>query len=153
MTDLTQEIEQELLTAMDEFKAITKLLIDKIINETDQPEKPEIEMGNYHEIQNANLFSGQENLSGNWRFDVHGDHCMFKNLTTGQILEVSLGNRESVENLDPYFFYNFLVTTESLKHLTKYFENPFNDTLKFFEKLKQENKMINVNGVNFRKSS
>ena len=74
----------------------------------------------------------QENLSDTWWFDVHGEHCMFKNLTTGQILEVSLGDKESIVNLDPYFFYNFLETTANLKHLTKYFKNPFSDTLNFF---------------------
>ncbi len=37
--------------------------------------------------------------------------------------------------------------------LTKYFENSFSDTLEFFEKLEKEQKMINVYGVNFRKSN
>lgn len=38
-----------------------------------------------------------------------------------------------------------------MKHLTKYFKNPFSDTLNFFEKLEKEQKMVNVYGVNFKK--
>ena len=151
MTELTSDIEQELLKAMDDYKTIAQLLIDKLITETDQPEKAEIQAGRYFEIQNADLFNGQENLSDNWWFDVHGEHCLFRNLITGQTLEVSLGNKESIANLDPYFFYNFLETTENFRHLIKYFKNPFNDTLNFFEKLVKEQKMTNVYGVNFRK--
>lgn len=151
MTELTNDIEQELLSAMDDYKAIAHLLIDKLITETDQPEKTEIERGHYYEIENAELLNGQENLSDNWWFNVHGEHCMFINMTTGQTLEVSLADRESVSNLDPYFFYNFLETTNTLNHLTKYFKNPFSDTLDLFEKLKREQKMINVYEVNYRK--
>lgn len=151
MTELTSDIEKELLKAMDDYKTIAQLLIDKLITETDQPEKAEIQAGRYFEIQNADLLNGQENLSDNWWFDVHGEHCLFKNLITGQTLEVSLGNKESIANLDPYFFYNFLETTENFRHLTKYFKNPFNDTLNLFKKLEKKQKMVNIYGVNFRK--
>jgi hypothetical protein len=151
MKELNKDIERELLTAMDNYKTIAQLLIDKLITETDQPEKEEIQAGHYFEIQNADLLNGQENLSDNWLFDVHGEHCMFKNLTTGQMLEVSLGDKESIANLDPYFFYHFLETTDNLKHLTMHFKNPFSDMLTYFEQLEKEEKMINVYGVNFRR--
>lgn len=77
---------------MDKYKSMAQQLIDKLIAETNQPEKIEIEAGHYYKIQNAELLNTQEILSGNWWFDVHGEHCRFENLTTGQILEVSLGN-------------------------------------------------------------
>lgn len=151
MTELTKDIELELLKAMDSYNAMAQLLIDKLITETDQPEKAAIRAGHYFEIQNAELLNGQENLSGNWCFDVHGEHCMFKHVATGQTLEVLLGDKESIANLDPYFFYLFLKTTKQFRHLAEYFENPFSDTLSFFEKLERDQKMINVYGVNFRK--
>jgi hypothetical protein len=122
-----------------------------LITETEQPKKSEIEAGNYYEIQNGKLLNRQEYLSDNWLFDVHGEHCMFENLTTGQILEVSLGDKESVGNLDPYFFYNFLKTTANLQHLTKHFDNPFKDTLDLFEKLQQQKILTHINGVQFKK--
>ena len=42
MTELTNDIELELLKAMDNYKTIAQLLIDKLIAETDEPEKAEI---------------------------------------------------------------------------------------------------------------
>lgn len=151
MTGLSNDIVAELLTAMEDFHSIAQNLIDKLITETDQPEKIEIEAGHYYEIQNADLLNGQECLSENWWFDVHGEHCMFKNLTTGQILEVSLGDKESIANLDPYFFFDFLRTTEKFNHLTAYFAHPFRDTLNFFEELEKQKILTRFDGVQFRK--
>jgi len=152
MTKLSNEIVEELLKAMDNYQTIAERLIDKLITETDQPEKTEIQAGHYYEIQNAELLNGQESLSDNWWFDIHGEHCMFKNLITGQVLEVSFADKASIGNLDPYYFYNFLKTTENLKHLTKYFDNPFKDTLEFFEELGQQKILDHISGVQYRKS-
>ena len=152
MTKFTNEITGELLTAMDIYTTIAQKLINKLILETDQPEKNKIKEGHYYEIQNAELLNEQEILSENWLFDVHGEHCMFKNLTTGQTLEVSLGDKVSVGNLDPYFFYNFIETTESFRHLIKYFRNPFTDMAVFFEEMERQKKMIHIEGVGYRKS-
>ncbi|MFW2172431.1 DUF6896 domain-containing protein [Acinetobacter guillouiae] len=150
MIDLTSDVEQELLTAMDNYKAIAEVLIDKLITETDQPEKEKINAGHYYEIQDADFLNGQKTLSEDWSFFVHGEHCMFENLITGQILEVSLGNKESIGNLDPYFFYNFLKTTFEFNHLTKYFVNPFSSTLDFFEKLERQ-KILTIDFGVYRK--
>lgn len=152
MAEFTNDIVNELLTAMDDFHSIAQKLINKLINETDQPEKAEIEAGHYYEIRNADLLNGQKNLSDNWWFDVHGEHCLFKNSTTGQTLEVSLGDKDSIANLDPYFFFDFLRTTEKFKHLTVYFANPFKDTLDFFEELERQKMLTRVYGIQFRKT-
>ncbi|PWB22985.1 DUF6896 domain-containing protein [Flavobacterium sp. HTF] len=151
MNSLPQEIINELLIAMDSYNAIAKILIDKLITETDQPEKEKINEGHYYEIENADLFNGKDTLSEGWSFNVHGEHCLFDHIVTGQSLEVSLGNKENITNLDPYFFYLFLKTTPGLQHLTEYFKNPFSDMLTFFEILEEENIVINVYGNEFRK--
>jgi hypothetical protein len=64
MIDLTSDVEQELLTAMDNYKAIAEVLIDKLITETDQPEKEKINAGHYYEIQDADFLNGQKNAIG-----------------------------------------------------------------------------------------
>lgn len=151
MNSLPQEIINELLIAMDSYNAIAKILIDKLITETDQPEKEKINEGHYYEIENADLFNGKDTLSEGWSFNVHGEHCLFDHIVTGQSLEVSLGNKENITNLDPYFFYLFLKTTPDFQHLTEYFKNPFSDMITFFEILEEENIVINVYGNEFRK--
>jgi hypothetical protein len=152
MPILTKEIQDELVEAMDSYKDIAQGLIDRLILETEQPEKNKILDGHYDEIQNAKTLNGQENLFDNWWFDIHGEHCLFKHLTTGQTLEVSLGTKDSLGNLDPYFFYNFLKTTDKLKHLIEYFRNPFDDMVNFFEELEKQKLMIRIHGVEYRKN-
>ena len=151
MPTITKEITSELLIAMDAYAAIAEKLINKLISETDQPEKAKIKTGHFYEIENAELLNGEENLSDNWSFWVHGEHCKFENTETGQTLEVSLGNQDSIKNLDPCFFYNFLNTTENFKHLTKYFKDPFKDTCAFFEELEEQQILIHVYMLEYRK--
>ena len=151
MGEITPEISTELLAAIDQFGILAKQLIDKLIAETDQPGKAEIAKGHYYEIQNADLLTGEENLSDNWYFDVHGEHCLFRNINSGQTLEVSLGDEESVVNLDPAFFYAFVETTPEFQHLREYLGHPFSGTLTVFEKLAEQGVLEKIAGVEFRK--
>lgn len=146
-----KEITESLLEAMDIYEIIGRKLIKKLISETKQPKVEEIIKGNYFLISNAELLNGEEHLSDDWYFDVHGEHCMFQNMTTGQKFEISLGNEDSIGNLDPYFFYDFLKTTESLAYLIEYFKNPFNDMMTFFEELEKQGVLIHISGVEYRK--
>ncbi|MCW3791697.1 hypothetical protein OM416_08905 [Paenibacillus sp. LS1] len=151
MKAITQEITEELLTVMDMYQRIARELIEQLILETDQPDRMEILAGAYDMLTNADAIHGGEELTGDWFFDVHGEHCMFQNTETGQTLEVSLGSPEDVGNMDPYFFYNFIKTTPEIAYLTAYFENPFKDMLDFFERLQAQHVLIHVHGVEYRK--
>ncbi|CAM3012667.1 hypothetical protein HP548_26935 [Paenibacillus taichungensis] len=151
MHALTKETTDTLLEAMETYKRVAQELIDKLISETSQAEKSEIIDGAYHLLSNEEVLNGEEYLSGNWHFDVHGEHCMFENAETGQTLEVSLGSKNDVGNMDPYFFYNFLKSTANYEHLIAYFENPFGDMLNLFERLAAQNVLIHVHGVEYRK--
>lgn len=150
MNKITAETTKKLLEAMDSYKITATNLIEKLIKETVQPRREMIEKEHYYELENGKLLNGEENLTDNWYFDVHGDHCMFKNLSTGQIIEVFLlGGKEGLGSLDPYFFYNFLETTPKLKSLTKYFKEPFKDTLDFFEALENQKILKHISGTQF----
>jgi len=78
MNSLTKETVDEILAAMDSFKGIAQELIDKLIVETNQPKKSEIIKGNYDVISNEDILNGEEHLTDNWYFYVHGEHCMFE---------------------------------------------------------------------------
>ncbi|KFF10826.1 DUF6896 domain-containing protein [Flavobacterium hydatis] len=151
MKTLQNEIIIELLNAMDEFETIAEQLINKVITETKQPEIEAIKNGDYYEIENADFLNNQNTLSDNWYYDVHGEHCLFENTITGQTLEVSLGHKEHIANLDPYFFYNFLKTTKHFTHLTKHFESPFKDMLDLFEDLEQRKLLKHIYRIGYRK--
>ncbi|MBK9981090.1 MAG: hypothetical protein IPP15_01465 [Saprospiraceae bacterium] len=136
---------------MDIYKSIAQELIHKLITETDQPEMQVILNGQYDEIQNAKLRNGEDRLTDEWNFDVHGEHCRFANEKTGQTLEVSLGSTDDIGNLDPYFFYEFLNTTDRYRHLTVYFKKPFQDMITFFEELEREKILKYARGVEYKK--
>ena len=152
MTQLDVEMEAVLLQAIDVHMALAQELMHKLITETDQPEKTLIANGHFDEIQNADVYAGGETLSGAWWFDVHGEHCLFHNLETGQKLEVALGNPDCVATVDAYFFEQFLASSKEFQSLGLCIEQQFGGVLAVFEQLAHEHKMQQVNGVVFRKT-
>ena len=152
MTQLDVEMEAVLLRAIDAHMALAQELMHKLITETDQPEKAFIANGHLDEIQNADVCAGGETLSGGWWFNVHGEHCLFHNLETGQKLEVALGSPDCVATVDAYFFDQFLASSKEFKHLSLCIEQQFGGVLPVFEQLTRENKMQHVHGVVFSKA-
>lgn len=142
------EFINQMLHAMDEHEILARHLIEKLLEETDQPNGQEIRTGAYYLIENDET----ELLSDGWRYDVHGEHCLFVNTQSGQKIEVFLGNDEMLASLDPYFFYSFLESTEKFKLLSQAFrENPFKKMCDFFDQMVVKNIMENANGVSYRK--
>ena len=152
MPQLNQAMETALFQAIDVHIALAHELIDKLITETDQPEKDLIANGHFDEIQNADVYAGGETLSGAWWFDVHGEHCLFHNLKTGQKLEVALGNPDCVATVDAYFFDQFLASSKAFQSLSQGIQQRFGGVLPVFEQLARANKMQHVRGVVFRKA-
>ena len=152
MTQLDVEMEAVLLRAIDAHMALAQELMHKLITETDQPEKALIANRHFDEIQNADVYAGGDVLSGAWWFDVHGEHCLFHNLETGQKLEVALGSPDCVATVDAYFFDQFLASSKEFKHLSLCIEQQFGGVLPVFEQLTRENKMQHVHGVVFSKA-
>lgn len=152
MTILDVEMEAVLLQAIDAHIALAHELMHKLITETDQPEKALIATGHFDEIQNADVYAGGETLSGGWWFDVHGEHCLFHNLVTGQKLEVALGDQDCVATVDAYFFAQFLASSKAFQCLSRWVEQLDGGVLALFEQLARDNKMQQVRGVVFRKT-
>ena len=152
MTQLDVEMEAVLFQAIDAHIALAQELMHKLITETDQPEKTLIANGHFDEIQNADVYAGGDTLSGAWWFDVHGEHCLFHNLETGQKLEVALGSPDCVATMDAYFFDQFLASSKEFQHLSLCIEEQFGGVLPVFEQLTHENKMQHVRDVVFGKA-
>ena len=150
---MTESDKTQLIDAIDAYERLATQLINKLIEETKQPEIEDLKNGLFYQIEDADTINGSRYLSGGWDYCVHGEHCLFTNIKTHQKIEVALGQHEHIKNIDPYFFYDFLKTTKPYCHLTKLFSQPFQDVLSFFELMTEEGKMEHVYGVNFRKSS
>jgi hypothetical protein len=68
-----------------------------------------------------------ENLPPEWAADVHGLHCRFENSTTGQVVEAPLTGTTAPENLDPYFFAQFVKSTSSCAAVAQLIKDDFHD--------------------------
>ena len=62
-------------------------------------------------------------LSADWTFFLHGSHCRFDNLQTGQVVEVRYTEKPEFGFLDGFFFYNYMQTTHTFKELANWFIN------------------------------
>jgi len=107
-------------------------------------------------IKGIDIFELQRNngyewgINEDWCFWTHGTDCRFRNIITGQIIEVNLLGRSDI--LDPYFFYTFIKTSEKYKYIAKYFEEkPFDQMSDLFMKLIEDGKMKKISGVEYKK--
>ena len=62
-------------------------------------------------------------LNTDWTFYLHGSHCRFDNLKTGQIVEVKYTEKPEFGCLDGFFFYTYMQTTDRFKYLADWFKN------------------------------
>jgi hypothetical protein len=60
-------------------------------------------------------------LNTEWTFYLHGAHCRFDNLKTGQAVEVRYTDKPEFGCLDGFFFYHYMQTTERFKDLADWF--------------------------------
>ena len=65
-------------------------------------------------------------LNEEWSFFLHGAHCCFEHIVTGQTLEVRYTEKPEFGILDGFFFYTYMQTTDEFKNLAKWFNNQSN---------------------------
>ena len=65
----------------------------------------------------SNLWRG--NLNKEWTYWFHGAHCDFENKNTKQYIHASITYGTHYAVIDNFYLYEFLQTTESLKHIHK----------------------------------
>jgi hypothetical protein len=62
-------------------------------------------------------YKNKDLLNTDWTFYLHGSHCRFDNLKTGQIVEVKYTEKPEFGCLDGFFFYTYMQTTDRFKGL------------------------------------
>lgn len=85
-------------------------------------------------------------LNKEWTFYLHGSHCRFDNLKTGQAVEVLYTEKPEFGFLDSFFFYTYMQTTNKFKNLANWFMNDTNvyDAIQI---LSEEGTLIKKPGV------
>jgi hypothetical protein len=98
--------------AKDYRKLATKLIYElaSYFNEIIDPENAMHTFGKYKRGR-------QTGVMGLWEYRLHGSDCEFKNIKTGQTIEVYLITQLEFGKLDHYFFIQYIKTTESYQPL------------------------------------
>lgn len=72
-------------------------------------------------------------LSPDWSSDEHGEHCLFENSLTGQIVEAPFAYPILPEHIDPYFFAQFVKSTPSCATVASLITDSFHDGARILE--------------------
>lgn len=78
-------------------------------------------------FNNLKGIKNQAGKVGNWKYHIHGFHCHFKNINTGQEIEVPFMFGMEFGVLDPYFFSLYIKSTP------KYHPLPVDIYLDFYD--------------------
>jgi uncharacterized protein DUF6896 len=98
------------------------------------------------------LKSDSGDLDAGWRYGFHGAECRFTNTRTGQVVEVLLGFYPEFGVLDPYFFSQFLSTTEGLELVAGLFKHPYHDAARALDILEQQGLLKQVTDPKYGRS-
>jgi hypothetical protein len=101
-----------------------------------------------HPLLTFNEFKRGKKQTGkldDWRYYLHGFHCGFKNLKTGQSIEVPLVFGLEFGDLDPYFFSIFIKSTPSYKPLPVAIYEDYADGQRIINKMLSLGKFERIN--------
>lgn len=113
------------LNAIDRFCATANELITRLAQKLNFPVEEVSE--NWRFQLDPSLTEGW--LDNNWEYWFHGHECQFRNVATGQVVDVRLedyGNKRAL--LDPYFLAVFVRTTPEEARVSELLKDEFHDT-------------------------
>lgn len=103
----------------------------------------------YNRVPTSELWEHLSHLKpfpGDWEMNHHGGHQCFRNMVTGQVVEVSLWFRGEFGVLDPQFFSTFLRTTPNLRCPPELHDH-FHDSARALEYLHERGMLQQIFGI------
>jgi len=128
-----------------DYRILATRLINKLANQLGVEIDPESPLDSFNYLKRSE-HRPQKDLIDNWRYYVHGFHCCFENIKTGQVIEVSLVNGLEFGALDPYFFTEFIKLTPDYKPLPVEIFEDYADGVRILEKMEEIGKFEKING-------
>jgi hypothetical protein len=96
-----------------DYRQLGGELILKLIEKLNIPLNTKFPLITFNKLKQGN----QTGILDEWRYYIHGFHCGFNHQRTGQSIEVPLVFGLEFGDLDPYFFSDFIKSTEAYKPL------------------------------------
>lgn len=115
-----------------DYRQLGKKLLFKLVNKLNLKLNEDFPLGTFNILKSGKKQIGKVE---NWKYFVHGFHCGFENITTGQIIEVPLVFGLEFGDLDPYFFTKYIKSTPSYKPLPVDIYEDYADGVRINEKM------------------
>ena len=115
-----------------DYRQLGKKLLFKLVNKLNLKLNEDFPLGTFNILKSGKKQIGKVE---NWKYFVHGFHCGFENITTGQIIEVPLVFGLEFGDLDPYFFTKYIKSTPSYKPLPVDIYEDYADGVRIIEKM------------------
>jgi hypothetical protein len=128
-----------------DYRDIATRLINKLANHLGIEIDPESPLDSFNHLKSSE-HRPQNDLVDNCRYYIHGFHCCFENIKTGQVIEVSLVNGLEFGALDPYFFTRFIKSTPDYKPLPIEIFEDYADGVRILEKMEEIGKFEKIYG-------
>ncbi len=77
----------------------------------------------------------QGKLLDEWDNYVHGGHCRYENLVTGETVEAPLEIKEKQKDVDPYFLAEYIKSTKLFPEVANLISDKFHDTARILDVL------------------
>lgn len=97
-----------------EYRQLSKELIYKVAEKLKVTINPEFPLLTFNPMKGDKRQVGKVD---DWRYFLHGFHCGFKNVKTGQLVETPLVFGLEFGDLDPYFFTKYVKSTPAYQPL------------------------------------
>ena len=78
-----------------------------------------------------------DRVSDSWKTFEHGGHVQFKNLESGLVVEVPLAGPPTLQDCDPYFFAQFVVSSREHEDVSRLLADHYHDGQRVLEVLRQ----------------
>lgn len=125
-----------------DYRQLGEELIYKLVDKLELTLNKEFPLETFNQLIREDRGNGKIE---NWKYYVHGFHCGFDNVETGQYIEVPLVFGQEFGDLDPYFFSQYIKSTIKYKPLPIEIYEDYADGLKINETMISLGKFEKIN--------
>ncbi|WON92468.1 DUF6896 domain-containing protein [Sphingobacterium sp. Lzh-3] len=115
-----------------DYRKLGEQLVFILIDKLDLNLNKDFPLDTFNELKRDDRQLG---IVDEWKYFVHGFHCGFHHLTTGQCIEVPLAFGLEFGDLDPYFFMKFILSSPDYRTLPIPLFGEYADGLRIIKKM------------------
>lgn len=115
-----------------DYRRLGKQLVFMLVDKLDLNLNKDFPLDTFNELKRDERQIGKV---AEWKYFVHGFHCGFQNIITGQYIEVPLVFGLEFGDLDPYFFVKFILSSPDYHPLPTPLFEEYADGLRIIEKM------------------